>query len=328
MNEALIISERKKLWEPSKNWIKNAEVTHFIELVNKKYNQKIKGAKDLYKWSVDKIEDFWAAMWDFASIVASKKYEKVVEDVNVFPGTKWFPGAMMNFAENLLKFKDDQLAFIFQGETIKHKKMSYFDLNKIVAQLADSLRKIGVRKGDRVVSYIPNLIETPIAMLATSSIGAIWASCGAELQYSAVIDRFGQIEPKVLFTVDGYYYRDQIFETIPNAKKVVEAIPSIEKVIVVSYVSDEKPDISSIPNAVHWEDFISKEEDIENQFEQLPFDHPLYIMFSSGTTGRPKCMVQSQGGVLLNHLKELLLSTDLKRSDIINYITAPSWMMA
>jgi acetoacetyl-CoA synthetase len=328
LNEALIISERKKLWEPSKNWIKNAEVTHFIELVNKKYNQKIKGAKDLYKWSVDKIEDFWAAMWDFASIVASKKYEKVVEDVNVFPGTKWFPGAMMNFAENLLKFKDDQLAFIFQGETKKHKEMSYFDLNKIVAQLADSLRKIGVRKGDRVVSYIPNLIETPIAMLATSSIGAIWASCGAELQYSAVIDRFGQIEPKVLFTVDGYYYRDQIFDTIGNAKKVIEAIPSIEKVVVVSYVSSKKPDISSISNAVHWEDFISKEEDIKNHFEQLPFDHPLYIMFSSGTTGKPKCMVQSQGGVLLNHLKELLLSTDLKRSDIINYITAPSWMMA
>jgi acetoacetyl-CoA synthetase len=327
LNEALSISERKKLWEPSKKWIKNAEVTHFIDFVNKKYNQKIKGARDLYKWSVDKIEDFWAAMWDFAGIVASKKYEKVVEDLNVFPGTRWFPGAMMNFAENLLKFKDEQLAFIFQGETKKHKEITYFDLNKTVAHLANSLRKMGVKKGDRVVSYIPNLIETAIAMLATSSIGAIWASCGAELQYSAVIDRFGQIEPKVLFTVDGYYYRDQIFDTIPNAKKVVEAIPSIEKVIVVSYVSEEKPDISSIPNAVHWDDFISKEKEIKIQFEQFPFDHPLYIMFSSGTTGQPKCMVQSQGGVLINHLKELVLSTDLKRSDIINYITAPSWMM-
>jgi acetoacetyl-CoA synthetase len=323
----LNISERKKLWEPSKKWIQNAEVTHFIELVNKKFNQKVKGAKDLYKWSVENIEDFWAAMWDFADVLAFKKYEKVVEDLNVFPGTKWFPGAMMNFAENLLKFKDDQLAFIFQGENKKHKEMTYKEVSQVVAQLAKSLKEIGVKKGDRIVSYIPNLIETPIAMLATSSIGAIWASCGAELQYSAVIDRFGQIEPKVLFTVDGYYYRDQIFETIPNAKKVVEAIPSIEKVIVVSYVSDGKPDISNIPNAVHWEDFISKEENIENQFEQMPFNHPLYIMFSSGTTGKPKCMVQSQGGVLINHLKELILSTDLNRSDIINYITAPSWMM-
>jgi len=266
-------------------------------------------------------------MWKVGGIVASKKYDNVVEDINRFPGTKWFPGAQINFAENLLKYKDDQLAFIFQGESNKTTKMTYKELNKTVAQLAKSLREMGVKKGDRVVSYIPNLIETAIAMLATTSIGAIWASCGAELQSSAVIDRFSQIEPKVLFSVDGYYYRDKIFETIPNTKTVVDAIPSIEKVVVVSYVSDGKSDISSVPNAVHWEDFISKEEDLEIEFEQVPFDHPIYVMFSSGTTGKPKCMVQSGGGVLINHLKELILSTDLKRTDVINYITAPSWMM-
>ena len=164
-------------------------------------------------------------------------------------------------------------------------------------------------------------------MLATTAIGAVWASCGAELQPSAVIDRFGQIEPKVLVSVDGYYYRDKVFDIIPNVKKVVEAIPSIEKVIIVSYVSEGRPDITSIPNAVHWDDFLSKEEDPKLEFKQLPFDHPLYIMFSSGTTGAPKCMVQGAGGVLINHLKELILATDLKRSDVINYITAPSWMM-
>ncbi len=164
-------------------------------------------------------------------------------------------------------------------------------------------------------------------MLAATSIGATWASCGAELQPSAVIDRFGQIEPKVLFTVDGYYYRDKVFKIGENIKAVVDAIPSIEKVVVASYVSDGKPDISNIPKAVHWDDFISKEEDPGIDFEQLPFDHPLYVMFSSGTTGKPKCMVQSAGGVLINHLKELILCTDLKRSDVINYITAPSWMM-
>jgi acetoacetyl-CoA synthetase len=199
-------------------------------------------------------------------------------------------------------------------------------LNKTVAKLAKSLQAIGVKKGDRVVSYIPNLIETAIAMLATTSIGAIWASCGAELQASAVIDRFSQIKPKVLFTVDGYFYRDKIFETIFNAKTIIETIPSIEKVVVVQYVSNNKPDISILPNAVHWDDFISKE-DIKPFFEQVDFNHPAYIMFSSGTTGIPKCMVQSGGGVLINHLKELIISTDLRRNDVINYITAPSWMM-
>jgi len=315
------------LWEPSKEWIKNAEATKFIDFVNKKYKLKIKDGKELYKWSVEKIEDFWAAMWEFGNIVSSETYDKVVEDINKFPGTLWFPGAKLNFAENLLKFNDDRLAFIFQGELKKPAKMTYKKLNNTVARLAKSLRDMGIKKGDRIVSYIPNLIETPLAMLATTSIGAIWASCGAELQASAVIDRFSQINPKVLFTVDGYYYRDKIFDTISNAKTVVEAIPSIEKVIVVQYVSKSKPDISDLPNSVHWEDFISKDE-VKPSFEQVDFNHPIYIMFSSGTTGIPKCMVQSGGGVLINHLKELILSTDLKRSDTISYITAPSWMMA
>ncbi|NHJ23762.1 MAG: acetoacetate--CoA ligase [Candidatus Lokiarchaeota archaeon] len=317
---------RKKLWEPSKEWIKNAEATKFIDFVNKKYKLKIKGGKELYKWSVEKIEDFWAAMWEFGNIISSKKYTKVVDDLNKFPGTQWFPDAKLNFAQNLLKYNDNQLAFIFQGESMKTARMTYKELNIAVAKLAKSLRDMGVKKGDRVVSYIPNLIETPIAMLATTSIGAIWASCGAELQSSAVIDRFSQIKPKVLFTVDGYYYRDKVFNIISNAKAVVEAIPSIEKVIVVQYVSETKPDISNLPKAVHWEDFISKE-DVKPHFEQVDFNHPVYIMFSSGTTGIPKCMVQSGGGVLINHLKELILFTDLKRNDIINYITAPSWMM-
>ncbi len=319
--------DRKLLWEPSEDWIKNANITRFIDFVNREYSQNIKGGKDIYNFSVDNIEDFWDAMWKFSDIIASKPYDKVVEDLSVFPGTKWFPGAKLNFAENLLKYDDNHLAFIFQGETRVSKQISYLKLNKLVARLAKSLNGIGITVNDRVVSYMPNLIETPTAMLATTSIGAIWASCGAELQSSAVIDRFGQIEPKILFAVDGYFYRDKEFNILNNVKQVVEAIPSIEKVIVVSYISEEKPDISSIPKAVHWDDFLSKEENPAMKFAQLPFDHPLYIMFSSGTTGKPKCMVQSAGGVLINHLKELILSTDLKRSDVINYITAPSWMM-
>ncbi len=318
---------RKKLWEPSQEWIKNSEVTRFIDHVNKKYNAGIKDGKELYKWSVEKIPEFWEAVWNFGGIIASKKYNKVVENLKVFPGTKWFPGAQLNFAENLLKYKDEQKAFIFQGETRVTKEVTYAELNKNVARLAKSLKEMGVKTGDRVVSYIPNLIETPTAMLATTAIGAIWASCGAELQARAVIDRFEQIKPKVLFTVDGYFYRGKPFDVLSNAKEVVEAIPSIEKVVVVTYISEQKPDISNVPKAVHWEDFIAKEEHPPLNFVQLPFDHPVYIMFSSGTTGKPKCMVQGIGGVLINHLKELLLSTDLKRTDIITYITAPSWMM-
>ncbi|MFX1364806.1 MAG: AMP-binding protein [Promethearchaeota archaeon] len=318
---------RKKLWEPSDKWIKNAEVTHFIEFVNKNYKLNLKDGKDLYRWSVNQISDFWDAIWKFCKIISSIPYDKVVEDLSVFPGTKWFPGTKLNFAENLLKYKDEKLAFIFQGETKVTKQITYDELNKTVARLANSLKKAGVKVGDRVVSYIPNLIETPTAMLATTTIGAIWSSCGAELQPSAVIDRFGQIEPKILFTVDGYYYRDNVFDIRDNVIAVVNAIPSIEKVIVVSYISDGKADVSSIPKALNWEDFISKEKDHKLEFEQLPFDHPIYVMFSSGTTGKPKCMVQSGGGVLINHLKELILSTDCKRSDVITYITAPSWMM-
>ena len=319
--------ERKKLWEPSEEWIQTADVTKFINFVNEKYNKNIQGAKDLYKWSVEQIPEFWKAFWEFTDIKESQSYTKVVDDINKFPGCKWFPGARLNFAENLLKYDDDQLAFIFQGETKKHEEMTYSQLHDSVARLAKSLKDFGIEKGDRVVSYIPNLIETPIAMLATTSLGAIWASCGAELQARAVIDRFAQIEPKVLFAVDGYYYKDKDFNILANVKEVVDAIPSIEKVIVVSYISKEKPDISGIPNSVLWMDFISKDEDLQLEFEQVPFDHPIYIMFSSGTTGKPKCMVQSGGGVLINHLKELILSTDLKRSDVITYITAPSWMM-
>jgi acetoacetyl-CoA synthetase len=204
--------------------------------------------------------------------------------------------------------------------------MTYSELYDSVARLAKSLRKIGVKPGDRVAAYMPNLIETAMAMLATTSIGAIWSSCATDLGQQAVLDRFGQIEPKVLFTVDGYFYRGKPFDSLANAGEVARGIPSLEKVVVVRYTGQET-DISHIPNSVWYDQFIASGEHPEIQFEQLPFDHPVVIMFSSGTTGRPKCMVQGAGGVLINHLKELILHTDLKREDIIFYITTCSWMM-
>lgn len=316
----------KLLWKPSEELIRKANITRFIEFVNKKYGLKIDSYAQLYDWSVENIPDFWAAMWEFGEVIASRGYDKVVDDLSKFPGAKWFVGARLNFAENLLRYRDNHTAFIFRGENRKSARMTYAELYAQVGRLANSLRKMGIRPGDRVVAYMPNLMETAIAMLAATSIGATWASCGAELGAPAALDRLGQIEPKVLFTADGYWYKGKTFNTLPKAEKVAKEIPSLEKVVVVSYVQ-EKPHISSIPNAVNYKDFLSPEEQTEIRFEQLPPDHPLYIMFSSGTTGKPKCMVQGAAGVLVNHLKELLLHTDLKREDTIMYITSPSWMM-
>ncbi len=316
---------RTPLWTPSQERKQDANVTRFIHEINARHKLNLASYAELYRWSVENIPAFWAATWDFAEIKASKHYDQVVDDLRKFPGAKWFPGARLNFAENLLRYRDDQLAFIFKGETQTSKRMTYAELYDSVARLAYSLKETGVGAGDRVVGYMPNLIETAIAMLAATSLGATWSSCATDIGPSAAIERLGQIEPKVMITADGYFYKGKQFDTLGHAAEVARGILSLKKVIVVSYTR-ERPDISHIPNAVHYADFLSKEKDLEIKFEQLPFDHPLYIMFSSGTTGKPKCMVQGTG-VLINHLKELLLHTDLRRSDRIMYITSCSWMM-
>ena len=253
-------------------------------------------------------------------------YDEVVDDLTKFPGVRWFGGARLNFAENLLRYRDDHTAFIFRGETVKSARMTYAELYDTVSRLAKSLRDIGIKPGDRVAAYMPNLMETAIAMLAATSIGATWASCATDLGAEATLDRLGQIEPKVLFTVDGYYYKAKTFSSLTNAEEIVRGIPSLEKVVVVRYTEAET-DISHIPNAVYYDQFLAKEAPSEIQFEQLDFNHPAVIMFSSGTTGKPKCLVQSAGGLLINHLKELILHSDLKREDTHFYITTCSWMM-
>jgi acetoacetyl-CoA synthetase len=317
---------KKPLWMPSEDRVKNANIMRFIEFVNREYEKKFRTFSELYQWSVDSIPDFWAAVWDFVGVKASKEYDQVVDDLKKFPGAGWFVGAKLNFAENLLRYRDDRVAFVFRGETRKSAKMTYAELYGTVARLAKSLREIGIRPGDRVAGYMPNLIETAVAMLATTSVGAVWSSCATDIGPQAALDRLGQIEPKVLFTVDGYFYKEKSFDTLGNAAEVAKAIPSLKKVVIVSYVG-YKQDISNIPNAIHYEDLLGKGEEPALEFEQLPADHPIFIMFSSGTTGKPKCMVQSAGGILLNHLKELIVHTDLKRQDKIFYITTCSWMM-
>ena len=313
------------LWIPSKERVEDANMIRFMSAVNERYGKDFTDYFDLYDWSVSNIPDFWESVWNFVGIKSSVKDEKVVEDINKFPGTKWFPGAKLNFAENLLRYRDNKTALLFKCETEKTVSTSYAELYATVARLAAAMRNEGVTKDHRVVAYMPNTSETVIAMLASTSIGATWASCGSELGIQAVIDRFSQIEPKVLFTVDGYPYKSKPFPMLSDVKAVVDAVPSIEKVIVVPYINED-PDISGIPKAVLYGDFISSEEE-ELVFEQVDFNHPLYIMFSSGTTGKPKCMAQSVGGILLNQLKELIIHADLKREDTIIYMTAPSWMM-
>ncbi len=317
---------RQPLWAPSKERQEASNMTRFINELNRTHDLHISSYRQLYEWSVNEISDFWAVMWEFAGIRASQQYDVVIDDLHRFPGARWFPGARLNFAENLLRFRDNRPALIFRGETEKASRMSYAELYDTVGRLARALQGLGVGTGDRVVGYLPNLPETVIAMLAAASLGAVWSSCATDIGPSAAIERLGQVEPKVLFTADGYFYKGKTFDTLPHAAEVVRGIPSLRKVVVVSYIGD-RTDISEIPQAVYWEDFLSPVAGVRIDFTQLPFDHPLYIMFSSGTTGKPKCMVQSAGGVLLNHLKDLILHTDLKREDRIFYITSCSWMM-
>ncbi|MFH0812813.1 MAG: acetoacetate--CoA ligase [Pseudomonadota bacterium] len=316
----------KLLWGSNEERIRKANMTRYMEFVNRRHGLKFSSYGELYDWSVNNIPDFWGSVWDFVGIKASKGYEKVVDDLNKFPGTKWFTEAKLNFAGNLLRYRDDHIAFIFIGETQKRTTMTYAELYGSVARLAKSLREIDIAPGDRVAAYMPNMMETAIAMLAATSIGATWASCATDIGPEAVLDRLGQVEPKVLFTVDGYFHKGKGFSTLSNAAEVVKRMPSIKKVIVASYTG-MKADIGSIPNAIHFEDFLSQEEGLGIQFEHLPFDHPLFIMFSSGTTGKPKCLVQGAGGILLNQLKELIIHTDLKRDDVHFFITTCSWMM-
>lgn len=314
----------KPLWEPSEEVIEQANMTDFINFTNQKIGKDFNSYFDLYDWSVENIPDFWETMWDYGNMITSKEYNEVVDDLEKFPGANWFQGARLNFAENLLRYKDDKTAFIFKGETRKSEEMTYAEVYEKVAGLAKSLRDMGVEPGDRVCAYLPNMIETVLAMLATTSIGATWASTGTELGDRAVIDRLGQIEPEVLFTTNGYYYKDKPFDVLSTVERINEEVSSIKKTIVTQYTENEM-DLSNIPNSIHYDDFISQASEID--FEQVPPDQPTYIMFSSGTTGKPKCMVQGAAGVFINHLKELELHTDLKREDTILYITTPSWMM-
>jgi acetoacetyl-CoA synthetase len=305
--------------------IREANLTKFLTFVNQKYGLKIRSYPELHRWSVDKVSDFWSAIWDYTGIISSRRFEKVIDDIGKFPGAKWFPGARLNFAENLLRHRDESVALVSRSEEGRLLQTTYSDLYRRVGGVANALRKIGVLPGDRVAGYMPNIQETTVAMLAATCIGAVWACCGAELGSGAVLDRLGQVEPKVLFAADGYVYKGKKFNILPNVEKVVDGVSSLKKAVLTSHIGPES-EAGNIFGSVAFDDLI-KSEPVEARFEQLPADHPVYVMFTSGTTGKPKCMVQGAAGVLVNQLKETMLHADLKKTDCITYIASPSWMM-
>ncbi|MDJ0783389.1 MAG: acetoacetate--CoA ligase [Desulfosarcinaceae bacterium] len=314
------------LWRPTQEEIQQTQMFQFMTHLNAALGTDFNDYAELHRWSVTHIPEFWDAWWQYADIIASEPYATVIDDVTRMPGAKWFSGARLNFAENLLRYRDDRAALIFYGEDKVRRELTYAQLFAETAQVAAGLKAAGVTVGDRVVGFMPNMPETIIAMLAAASLGATWSSCSPDFGIKGILDRFGQIQPKVLFTADAYWFKGRKIDSLDRVAQIVAAIDSLERVVVVPYV-EAAPRFDAIPRAVPLDAFKASPGVTGIDFVQLPFDHPLYIMYSSGTTGLPKCMVQSAGGILVHHLKELILHTDLRREDVIFYFTTCGWMM-
>lgn len=280
---------------------------------------------DLWRWSVDHPERFWQDIWNAFEVVASRQADRVLEDPDAMPGARWFPGARLNFAQNLLRRRDSTPAIIFRGEDGRRQELSWEDLWNAVERLASALRSDGVGLDDRIAGYLPNIPETIVGMLATSAIGGVWTSCSPDFGVRGVLDRFGQITPKVLITVDGYLYGGKRIDIRAKVAEIVAQLPSLQRVVVVPFL-DPQPDLSGVAKAVGWAEFTAGAPE-PLRFEQLPFDYPLYVLYSSGTTGMPKAIVHGQGGTLLQHLKEHRLHTDLRSGDRLFYYTTCGWMM-
>jgi acetoacetyl-CoA synthetase len=312
------------MWQPTEEQINNSQMMDYMQLVNQKFGLSLKKYSQLYDWSIEKAEDFWGSFWEYSQIIHHSPYSQVVDDLGKMPGAKWFDGATLNFTENLLRYRDDKIAIHFYGEDGTQSSLSYRELHDQVSRLAHSMREMGIVKNDRVAGFMPNIPETIITMLATASIGAIWSSCSPDFGIKGVLDRFQQIEPKLIFAADGYLYNGKTIDCLSKLKNILTYLPSIKKTIIVPFSGDSNTKV--IKNSMLWNDFFHKDSG-DIIFEQLPFDHPLYIMYSSGTTGLPKSIVHSSGGTLIQHLKELKLHTDLTQNDKIFYFTTCGWMM-
>ena len=314
----MLMSMADPIWTPSPERVATAQVQNLIERV---------GAADfqaLHRWSVNRPEEFWRSVWDFVGIRACRQPDRTVDGIDRMPGARWFPGARLNFADNLLRYDDDREALVHWSESGTRRTLTYRELRSEVCALASALERDGVRAGDRVAGLVANVPEAVVAMLAATSLGAIWSSCSPDFGADAVVDRFGQIRPKVLLAVDGYRYGGKPFSCASRLAQIVRRIDSIKRMIVVPSLVDGSSQ-AVIPGATWYADY--RRPSSGARFAALPFDHPAYILYSSGTTGIPKCIVHGAGGTLIQHLKELVLHVDLRREDRIFYFTSCGWMM-
>ncbi|MDI1302867.1 MAG: acetoacetate--CoA ligase [bacterium] len=312
------------LWQPSIERIASTRIAAWQRWLAREYHVSFDDYADLHSWSINHRDTFWESLWRYFDIKSHTPYESVLGK-DTMPGAEWFPGSTLNFAENLLRYRDDRTALVSYLENGERRALSYAELFDAVSHVAACFRAQGITAGDRIVGFMPNVPETVIAMLAATSIGAIWSSCSPDFGLQGVLDRFGQIAPKILICTDGYYYNGKRVDCLERIAALRKQLPSLQKVIVVALTQTD-PDISDIDDAALWNDALSQHaEGLE--FTAVPFDHPLYIMYSSGTTGVPKCIVHGTGGTLLQHMKELALHTDISRNDVVFYYTTCGWMM-
>ena len=312
------------VWEPSADRVARARLTAFIRQVNSTFDLRLTSYDSLYRFSIERPADFWREVWTFCGIRGDMA-DRIVTGLDRMLEARFFPDAKLNFAENVLRRRDASPALIFNGEG-RRRTISHAELYSEVARFAAALRDAGIRAGDRVAGYMPNLPETIAAALGAAAVGAVWSSCSPDFGVQGVLDRFGQIEPRVLVAADGYFYGGKQYDVLGRLGEVVRALPSVEHTVIVPYARPDPP-IDRIPRSRIWLDFTGGHGETEAVFERLPFNHPLYILYSSGTTGVPKCIVHGAGGTLIQHLKEHQLHCDIRPGDRVFYFTTCGWMM-